>query len=143
VLVDANLLLYAVDAESPHHDTAARWWTGVLNGHRRVGIPWQSIGAFVRIVTHPRVSANPLSGVQAWSHVQDWLAAAPSWIPPAGEHTAVILGKLVADHHVSANLVPDAMLAALAIEHGLTVMSADTDFARFSELRHENPLLAV
>lgn len=68
MLVDADLLLYAVAAESPHHDAAARWWTGVLDGHRRVGIPWQSIGAFVRIVTHPRVTTNPLSGDQAWSH---------------------------------------------------------------------------
>ena len=72
--------------------------------------------------------------------MRSWLDAEPTWIPPATERTAAILGELVAGHQVTANLVPDAMLSALAIEHGLVVMSADTDFARFGEVRWENPL---
>ena len=140
MLIDANLLLFAADRSSRHHERAAAWLTAVLRGDRRVGIPWQSLGAFLRIGTNPRVYANPMSAEQAWGCVSAWLAAEPTWMPQATGRTAAILGELVTGHQVTANLVPDAMLAALAIEHGLTVMSADTDFARFGEVRWENPL---
>ena len=140
MLVDANLLLYATDSTHFHHERSAAWLAGVLRGDRRVGIPWQSIGAFVRIGTSPRVYDSPMSAEQAWGCVRAWLDAEPTWIPPATESTAAILGELVTGHRITANLVPDAMLAALAVEHGLVVMSADTDFARFEEIRWENPL---
>ncbi len=142
MLVDANLLLYAVDSGSPFNDRAAAWLEGVLNGERRVGLPWQTVGAFLRISTHPRVATNPLSSRDAWGFVADWLAADPVWIPPASERTAAVLGRLVVDLDITGNLVADAQLAALAIEHGLVVCSADTDFARFPGLRWENPLLS-
>ena len=140
MLIDANLLLYATDRSSVHHERSARWLTTVLRGDRRVGIPWQSLGAFLRIGTSPRVYTSPMTAEGAWACVRAWFAAEPTWMPPASERTAAILGELVAGHHVTAGLVPDAMLAALAIEHGLVVMSADTDFARFPEVRWENPL---
>ena len=140
MLVDANLLLYATDHSSPHHEASRRWLETVLRRNRRVGLPWQSIGAFLRVSTNPRVFARPITSAQAWSQVRRWLDAEPAWVPPATERTAAILGDLVVAHNVTANLVPDAMLAALAIENGLTVMSADTDFARFTEARWENPL---
>lgn len=140
MLVDANLLLYAVDARSPHHDPAAEWLEAVLNGDRRVGLPWQTIGAFVRIITHPRVTERPLTAERAWGYVATWLEADPTWIPPATERTAAVLVELGTRLHVTANLVPDAQLAALAIEQGLVVQSADTDFGRFPGLRWENPL---
>ena len=142
MLVDANLLLYAVDARSPHHEPAAAWLEEVLNGERRVGLPWQSIGAFVRIVTHPRVTERPLNAERAWGYVGAWLAAGPTWVPPATERTAAVLVELGTRLHVTANLVPDAQLAALAIEHGLVVVTADTDFARFPGVRWENPIAA-
>jgi uncharacterized protein len=140
MLLDANLLLYAVDTESRYHEAASAWLTETLNGDRRVGLPWQTIGAFLRIVTHPRVAENPLSGTQAWSHVAGWLDADPVWVPPATERTAAVLASLHDQVPITGNLVPDAQLAALALEHGLTVMSADTDFARFPDLRWVNPL---
>ena len=140
MLIDANLLLYATDRSSVHHDRSVRWLTEALRGSRRVGIPWQSLGAFLRIGTNPRIYAEPLTADQAWGCVRAWLDAEPAWIPPATARTAAILGELVAGHQVTADLVPDAMLAALAVEHGLVVMSADTDFARFPEARWENPL---
>jgi len=143
MLLDANLLLYAVDARSPHNGAAADWLQEVLTGDRRVGVPWQTIGAFLRISTHPRVSENPLSSHEAWAYVESWLTAGPVWIPPASERTAGVLAGLVARHGVTGNLVTDAQLAALAIEHGLVLCSADTDFARFDELRWRNPLLGV
>lgn len=142
MLLDANLLLYAVDSSSPRHDAAATWLTTTLNGDRRVGLPWQTIGAFLRIATHPRVMTNPLDGAQAWAFVEDWLAVDTVWIPPVSRHTAAVLGRLVDGAGVTGNLVPDVQLAALAIEHGLTICSADTDFVRFPEVRWHNPLLS-
>ncbi len=140
MLLDANLLLYAVDAESPRNQTAGSWLETVLNGDRRLGLPWQTIGAFLRIITHPRVTTNPLSALGAWEFIRSWLEADPVWIPPATERTAAVLARLTRDTPATGNLVPDAQLAALAIEHGLVIMSADTDFARFPEVRWRNPL---
>ncbi len=139
MLVDANLLLYAVDATSPWHGRTSAWLTERLNGDRRVGIPWESITAFVRIATHPRASTRPLSPETAWSIVEAWLAAPSVWIPTPTERHAAVLGSLLLKYRISGNLVPDAHLAALAIEHGLEICSADTDFVRFDEVRWSNP----
>lgn len=141
MLIDANLLLYAVDRRSVPHERAKDWLVEALNGDRRVGLPWQTIGAFLRIATHPRVTTRPLTGEQAWGHVRAWLDADPTWVPPATERTAEVYGRLVEAHRPTGNLVSDAQLAALAIEHGLTVLSADTDFARFPEVAWRNPLV--
>ncbi len=140
MLLDANLLLYAVHKGADRHDAAAAWLTEQLNGSRRVGLPWSSLGAFLRISTHPRAFPRPLSPATAWERVSDWLAAPVAWTPEPGPEHARILGELVARHDVRGNLVPDAMLAALAIEHGLTLCSSDTDFARFPGVRWEDPL---
>ena len=140
MLLDANLLLYAVDSRSPHNPTAAEWLEATMNGDQRVGLAWQTLGAFLRISTHPRIWPNPLSARDAWAYVEAWLAADPVWIPPTSEHTASVLRRLIERHHITGNLVPDAQLAALAIENGLELLSADTDFARFKELRWRNPL---
>lgn len=140
MLVDANLLLYAVDADAPEHPVAADWLTGVLRGDRRVGLPWTTIGAFLRIATHPRIYEHPLSSADATRFVADWLDAEPAWIPPTSRATFAQYEALTAAVGVTANLVPDALLAALALEHGLTVYSADTDFGRFPGVRFENPL---
>lgn len=141
MLVDANLLLYARDTASSAHPVARDWLEGRLNGSVRVGLPWQSLVAFVRISTHPRAYERPLEPAEAWRQVEDWLAAPAAWVPaPAGDH-ATVLGDLVARYGLRGNLVSDAHLAALAIEHGLHLFSADTDFARFTELRWVNPLV--
>ncbi|WP_024443790.1 MULTISPECIES: TA system VapC family ribonuclease toxin [unclassified Mycobacterium] len=140
MLLDANLLMYAVDADSKHNPVAAAWLEETLNGANRVGLPWQTIGAFLRIVTHPRVTANPLTGPQAWDYIADWLAVPVVWIPPATETTAQAYATICAQIEVTGNLVPDAQLAALAIEHGVELASADTDFQRFPGLRWINPL---
>jgi toxin-antitoxin system PIN domain toxin len=140
MLIDANLLLYAVDRASPRHATASRWLEEQLNGGRRVGIPWESLTAFARIATHPRASARPLAPADAWRFVDEWLAYPTVWIPLPTERHAQVLGSLMATYQVAGNLIPDAHLAALAIQHGLDVCSADTDFARFTEIRWVNPL---
>ncbi|EUA29946.1 putative ribonuclease VapC37 [Mycobacterium xenopi 4042] len=82
MIVDANLLLFAVDENSSHNAAAAAWLEQTLNGDTRVGLPWQTIGAFLRIVTHPRVTENPLSGTDAWRYVEQWLAVPVVWVPP-------------------------------------------------------------
>lgn len=140
MIVDANLLLYAVDSTSPYHPSAAAWLESVLNGDIAVGLPWQTLGAFVRISTHPRVQERPLTGVEAWAYVDEWLATGPAWIPPATEATARIYGELCAKVPITGNLVPDAMLAALAIEQGVEVASHDADFARFPGVRWYDPV---
>jgi toxin-antitoxin system PIN domain toxin len=140
MLLDANLLLYAVDTTSPFHSPAAAWLTEQFNGPRRVGLPWQSLVAFVRISTHPRASATPLDPSDAIRYVEDWLAPDISWVPTPGLAHATVLTDLISRYQLRGNLVSDAHLAALAIEHGLTLCSADTDFARFPELSWNNPL---
>ncbi len=140
MLADVNLLLFAVDSRSPHHREAARWLGEQLTGTRRLGIPWLALTAFVRLATNPRIFAECLDPATAWTQVEDWLACDPVWIPQPTDRHAQIFGDLVRRHHVRGNLVGDAHLAAIALEHGLTVYSADTDFARFTEIRWVNPL---
>lgn len=140
VVVDANVLLCAVDEASSHHLAAAEWLTLALNGNTRVGLPWQTLGAFVRISTHPRVAASPLSAAEAQSWVDDWLKAPAAWVPSATKRTVQVFGDLIRNHQVTGNLVTDAQLAALAIEHGVPMVSVDSDFARFPEVTWLNPL---
>lgn len=140
ILVDANLLIYARSASSPMHDAARTWLDSKLNGTAAVGLPWPSLLAFVRLTSNPRVFPRPLTLMDAWRQVEAWLDCSPAWIPTPTEHHRAILGPLLNEAGGGANLVPDAHLAALAIEHGVTLCSTDGDFARFSGLRWENPL---
>lgn len=140
MLVDANILLYAVDETSPFHERARDWMEETLNGSRRVGLPWASLTAFLRIVTNPRALADPLAPAEAWALVDAWLDAPTVWVPTPDRGHREILGRLVGDLDLRANLIPDAVLAALCIEHGLEMVSADTDFARFTELTWHNPI---
>jgi len=140
MLLDANLLLYAVNKGAPQHKRAADWLTEQLNGSMRVGLPWQSLAAFLRISTHPRAFPQPLAPATAWERVTDWLASPVSWIPQPGPEHARILGDLIKTYQASGNLIPDAQLAALALEHGVALCSTDTDFARFRALRWIDPL---
>jgi uncharacterized protein len=140
MLIDANLLVFAVHKESPFHGNARDWLNSQLNGDQQIGIPWLSVGAFLRIITHPRIVKQPLDPIKAWRQVEDWLANDLVWTPAPTPHHMKILGDLIKHHHPRVNLITDAQLAALAIEHGLEVCSADTDFARFTEIRWRNPL---
>lgn len=142
MIVDADILLYAVDIDSTFHEPARDWLERALNGRTRVGLPWVSLTAFQRISTHPRVAAAPLSPAQAWSYVEDWLGADGSWIPAPTDRHAAILGRLIVDGDLRGNLVTDAHLAALAVEHGAELCSTDADFGRFSGVRWIDPLRA-
>ncbi|HEX9158694.1 MAG TPA: TA system VapC family ribonuclease toxin [Rhizomicrobium sp.] len=142
ILLDANLLVYAHVRSTVQHVKAREWLDAQLNDTAQVGFPWASLLAFLRLVTNPRVFTRPESMPDAWRQVQDWLACHAAWIPQPAERHSEILGRLLDSPGVHANLVPDAHLAALAIEHGLILYSADADFARFPGLRWRNPLAA-
>lgn len=138
-LVDANLLIYAHVRDFPQHEAARAWLDGRLSGGSRVGLPWESLLGFVRLVTNPRVFPRPEPAADAWAQVESWLGAPPAWTPTATDRHGQVLAPLMTVVTRSA-LVPDAQLAALAIEHGLELASTDGDFARFPGLRWINPL---
>ena len=140
ILVDANLLIYAHVASLPEHPAAHAWLDAALNGTSRVGLPWPSLLAFLRVVTNPRIFERAEPVEEAWSQVGAWLACDLAWIPQPGDRHGAVLGSLLAATRAQANLIPDAHLAAIAIEHGLTLCSTDGDFARFPGLRWQNPL---
>lgn len=140
MLVDANILVYAHDEASPQHARAHGWLESALNGTERVGIPWPSVLAFLRLMTNPRVAASPLTIREAWAHVTSWFASPGAWVPHPTSRHAEVLGRLLVDLDLSSRLVTDAHLAALALEHGLVVCSADSDFARFPGVRWHNPV---
>jgi len=140
ILVDANVLIYAHVSSVAQHNGARDWLDQELNGPAPVGLPWASLLAFLRLVTNPRVFEHPEPMTDAWCQVLAWLGCETAWIPQPTERHAEVLGELLALPGVRGNLVPDAHLAALAIEHGLTLCSTDGDFARFRQLRWVNPL---
>lgn len=140
ILVDANLLIYAIDSDSVHHNAARRWLEKSLSGTTQVGLAWIVLLAFLRVTTHPRVVRNPLAPEAAVNYVDEWLAC-PCVVGVApGERHWPILRQLISTSGTAANLTSDAHLAALAIEHGYAVYSADHDFKRFAGLKHVNPL---
>lgn len=140
MLLDVNILLYAVDALSPHHPKADAWMRQALAGDSRVGFPLQTIGGFLRIATHPRVFERPITTEQAWRVIDGWLASPVAWIPPVGERTVKLLRDVTLASRAAGPRVADAQLAALALEHGVPVISTDSDFARFSGLVWVDPL---
>jgi uncharacterized protein len=140
IAVDANLLIYAASRSFPQHRAAKEWLDAQLSGIARVGLPWASILAFLRVLTNPRILEHPVPIAEAWAAATAWLSADPVWVPqPTGRH-AEVFGGLLAVPGVRGNLIHDADLAALAIEHGLILCSTDRDFARFPNLRWTNPL---
>jgi len=141
ILIDANLLLYAVNGAAPEHARARDWLDKQLTHTPRVGMPWSSLLAFLRIATNPRVFNPPLAMSRAWKQVEAWLDIESVWIPEPTRHHRQVLGELMQTNDIRAHLVPDAHLAALAIEHGLTLCSTDGDFAKFSALKWTNPLV--
>ena len=140
ILVDANLLTYAYSSNFPQLAAARAWLDQQINRSARVGLPWASLLAFLRITTNPRMFSSPVPMSKAWAQVEVWLACDTVWVPAPTERHASVLGSLLSQRDILGNLVSDAHLAALAIEHGLTLCSADGDFARFASLTWRNPL---
>ena len=139
-LVDANLLIYAVSKGQPHHQAAKRWLEETLSNPQTVGIPWVVLLAFLRLTTNPRIFENPLTPEAACGYIDEWLALPNVTAISPGDRHRAILGNLLTQTGTAGNLTTDAHIAALALEHGYTVHSADNDFKRFPGVRHINPL---
>lgn len=140
MIVDANILIYATNESAHAHERARTWLEEQLGGETRVGLPWPSLLAFMRLTTSLRMSPSPISGKQAWTFVRSWLESPVAWIPATTQRHVEIFAGLVDRHEISGNLIPDAHLAAYAIEHNVPLVSADTDFARFTDVRWLNPI---
>ena len=140
ILVDANLLIYAVNADSPPHPAARKWLEDTLSGTTRLGLSLVVLLAFVRITTRPGIFDQPLSPEEAFAYVDSWLRLPSVEIVSPGANHWSILRSLVLTVGTAGNLTSDAHLAALAIEHGCEVYSTDNDFKRFSGVVHVNPL---
>lgn len=140
IAVDANLLVYAHVQTFPQHEDARQWLDEQLGDTARVGLPWPSLLAFVRLVTNPRVFSAPRRIPDAWTQVQRWLDAPAAWVPQASRRHRDHLGDCLAIGGLAANDVPDAHLAALCLDHGLRLATSDTGFARFPNLDWFDPL---
>lgn len=140
ILVDANILLYAEDQLSPLHSKAVAWWDAKLSGSSPVCLCWTVLSAFIRISTNPRVFEHPLSLDQALARVQSWIdQPCTRLIHPTEQHWP-LFKKMLLEGQAVANLVTDAHLAALAVEHGCELISTDSDFSRFPTVHWRNPL---
>jgi toxin-antitoxin system PIN domain toxin len=141
ILVDANLLLHAYHPRAREHDASRRWLEAALAGPELVRFAWLTLWAFLRIGTHPRVFERPLSVTEAEAAISAWLAQPCAGVLEPGERHWAILRDLLRSGQASGPLVMDAVMAALAIEHGATLHTTDRDFSRFPSLKWTNPLL--
>lgn len=140
ILVDANLLIYAIDTDAPFHRSARRWLEEALSGTTRVGLPWIVLLAFLRITTRKGILVRPLNLDEATGYVDSWLDQPfVEPVSPGPSHWG-ILRSLLAASGTAGNLTSDAHLASLAIEHRATIYSTDHDFARFAGVTHVNPV---
>ncbi len=140
ILPDANLLLYAYDTSSPFHQTSAIWWSKTLDGGELVGICSPVLFAFVRISTSPRAFSRPFTIVEAADRVTEWLQERTVEfleLQPIDVHRAL---DLLRGAGTGGNLTTDAHVASLALRLGAIVHTADSDYARFPNVRWFNPL---
>ena len=140
IIPDANILLYAYNADAPQHARAAAWVEKLFSGPETIGLAWVTLWAFLRLSTNSRVWPNPKSAAQALDVIKSWLARPDVVIVHPGERHAELLEGLVSRYRVTGPLFSDAALAALALEHGAVLASSDQDFRRFPELKWINPL---
>jgi uncharacterized protein len=139
VIVDANVLLYAVDSAGAHHERSRTWLDASLAGAEAVGLAWVALLAFIRIGTNPAILPRPMTADEATSQVEAWLGAPAAVVAqPTPRHGALLRG-LLRDSSTGGNLVTDAHLAALSLEHGADIVSYDRDFGRFPGVRHRLP----
>lgn len=139
-IVDTNVLIYAVDEAATRHERARAWLDETLSSTETVGFAWVVILAFLRLTTNARMFETPLAPAKALDHLDRWLAQPCAVIVDPTDRHRALLRELVTDVGTAGNLTSDVHLAAIAIEHGAELCSADGDFARFPRLRWTNPL---
>jgi len=138
-VVDANVLLYAVNEDAPFHGESNAWLDCALSGAETVGLAWIALLAFVRLSTKSGVFPSPLSTGEAMDIVDSWLETAPAVVIGPTKHHSRLVRSLVTDAGTGGNLVSDAHLAALALEHQGIIVTYDKDFLRFDGVRSVNP----
>jgi toxin-antitoxin system PIN domain toxin len=138
-VVHANVLLYAVNTDAVHHAVSLEWLDSALDGEDNIGFAWNALLAFVRISTNPRIMPMALAADEAMAQVHEWLAAPSAHLLNPGERHPMILESVLKQSGTAANLVNDAHLAALAIEHRASVVTFDRDFDRFDGVRAFSP----
>lgn len=139
-VLDANILLYAYNLDSPHHDACRIWLEAAFNGAEPIALPWQTVLAFIRIATHPRAVAQPLAVSQACAIVDRWFQQPNVTTLAPAERFWPLLREQLLEGRKTGTLVADAALAALALEHGAVLCSTDRDLRRFRVLALVDPL---
>ena len=142
IVVDTNLLMYAINPDAPHYDHASAWLERQLRGVP-VGLPWLVVVAFLRLTTHARIVSKPMTVEQSLEIIAGWLALPNVQILHPGERHLETLSRLLLMTGTGGNLTNDAHIAAIAIENSALVCSADTDFLRFQGVQYHNPLLEL
>jgi toxin-antitoxin system PIN domain toxin len=138
-VVDLNVLLYAVNSSSAHHRAAKNWWEDALSGEETVGLTWIVLLGFLRLTTRRALFETPLTPGQALDRIQTWLDWPATRLVTEGEDHFRVLRTLLEEAGTAGNLTSDAHLAAIAIQHGATLVSFDADFGRFQGLRWKTP----
>ena len=140
VLLDVNILVYAHRQDSRHHREYLTWLDDLINSDQAYGLSDLVLSGFLRVVTHPKVFNPPSSMDKALAFIQQ-LREQPNCtvINPGPRHWDIFC-RLCKTTDVRGNLVPDAFLAALAIESGSEWVTADRDYHRFPGLRVRHPL---
>jgi hypothetical protein len=141
IVVDVNLLLYAYDGRSILHDPARHWWQSVMSGAELIGLPWQTIHAFLRISTDTRISGNQISMERSLTLIEQWMKLPHVRVLTFGERHWSLLRRMLLEGQSRGPMTTDAQLAALTIEYGGVLHTTDRNFARFPGLRWVNPLL--
>lgn len=139
VIVDTNVLLYAVDRASAHHEPSLAWLDRALAGTEAVGLAWIALLAFIRVGTNASILPSPMTPDDATGQIEAWLGAPAAVVAQPSPRHASLLRGLLRDTGTAGNLTTDAHLAALALEHGADIVSYDRDFARFPGVRHRLP----
>lgn len=141
IVLDANILLYAYDSASPHHPKARLWIEESLSGTTTVGLPWQTISAFLRIMTNPKLPGERFALEEAVRLVDSWLEQPNVRLLAPTEDHWLLFRQMILEGQASGALAADAQLAALTMEYGGVLFTTDRDFARFPGLRWTNPLI--
>lgn len=140
IVPDVNILVYAYNEDAPQHAAARSWWERALSGDELVGLPWAVLHGYIRLMTHTRVLAEPLSADEAVADVESWLAQSVATILEPGRQHLPLLRRFLAAAGRGGSMTTDAVIAAITVEHQATLFSNDLDFGRFPGLKWENPL---
>jgi uncharacterized protein len=140
ILLDANVLIYAHNADAEEHLAARSWLHAAIQERQWIGLPWVTIWAFLRISTNARLFSSPIPLSKGFGIIHELLALPCVALTAPGARHLEIVERLAMQNRISGSGMTDVVLAALAVEHGATLISTDGGFARFRGLKWENPL---